>query len=136
MSQTPVSTRPADPADKALVEAFQEERFNQVNRLDELGRELFKWQLAVPGFYVAALRLADDKALTMAADLGWVFALWFIGLALTLSGVFPSRFRVSPHVADSIAEYLEKAATRKYRFLLAGTAFFFAGIVLAAFKLF
>jgi hypothetical protein len=140
----PITTTVAEAADTALVEACHAERARQADRLDDLAKELFKLELAIPGLYAAALRLLEGKAQGLPAVTVWLaFAFWLTALGLTLWGLFPRRWRVQCDAVDrppgetvseplTAGELFEAAARFKYRRLVAAAIAFFAGVVCAA----
>ena len=59
--------------------------------MDDLAKELFKAELAIPGVYVAVLKLYSGGG---GGFSGWVaaaFACWALALAATLHGLFPQN---------------------------------------------
>ena len=134
---------PASSADKGLIEAYHQESVKQADYLNELAKELLKLELAIPGIYVAALRLVADKA---SVDVVWVasaFGLWLLALLLTLAALFPAKWQVLDNAvrhrspsrhssAVSIETYFQESARRKRTLLLGAAPLFFAGVAAAA----
>ena len=92
MNEPPVQGRPPAPAEKALYEAYVQDLTGQSKLLDETSRELLKLQLAIPGIYIAALRLnaeGGQPLFTLAA-----FGCWLLALAVTLFGLYPRTYQV------------------------------------------
>jgi len=89
--EPPIRRGKPSAAEIAYDDAFREEVIKQPERFDELARELFKLELAVPGVYIAALMVAS---ITVAS--AWLmstFLLWFMALALTLISLFPKQYK-------------------------------------------
>ena len=60
MTEKMLPTQPAAPEDSDLIQEFGREIIKQSERLDDVAKELFKLELAIPGIYSAALRLVVD----------------------------------------------------------------------------
>ncbi|MCP4700127.1 MAG: hypothetical protein GY862_25235 [Gammaproteobacteria bacterium] len=162
MSDAPVRTHQPSALDKHLQEKFAEDIVKQSERLDELAKQLFTLELAIPGLYVGILKLASgSKLLPSGAMPLWVpFMFWMLALLATLTGLFPLRYRVNPEVIRrpeqetgfwqgmlqwlarqnrdgelSIEGFYRRSARDKRYALLLGSLCFFAGIAAMALEL-
>ena len=146
MTEKILPTQPAAPEDSDLIEEFGREIIKQGERLDDVAKELFKLELAIPGIYAVALRLVVDKDV-IPMMIVVAFAFWSVALGLTLWSIFPKRYNVLrsvPRWADkrtgsnkmSIEEFYTESARRKYRLLLGASICFFCGIVCAVWAVF
>ena len=133
MDEKILTGHPVDAAEKFLIDAFRQDFIKQADRFDDLSKELFKVELAVPSVYVVALRLTIDQQHPLSAKLVIAaFVLWFFALSLTLATLFPQRWEVQENVASSIRVYFLNI-TRYKRFLLCVSVFiFFIGLFAAA----
>nr|VFK30117.1 MAG: hypothetical protein BECKMB1821I_GA0114274_101359 [Candidatus Kentron sp. MB]VFK75063.1 MAG: hypothetical protein BECKMB1821H_GA0114242_101459 [Candidatus Kentron sp. MB] len=159
----PITTQPATPTEVTLSDACRKEIVKQVKRLDDLGKELLKIQLIIPGIYTAVLKLVGDGDLCLASSTtgniitGLAFLFWIIAIACTLWGIFPKRYDVQ---CDAVArvpaaalpetrepgesttlpltarEFFEKSAEHKRKYLTWAVALFFIGVVCAALAVF
>ncbi|EIJ41797.1 hypothetical protein BegalDRAFT_0889 [Beggiatoa alba B18LD] len=151
--QTPppiIQTRPPSETDKYLQQKFVEEIVQQANRLDELAKQLFTLELAVPSVYVTVLQLVQGEkaSLGLNAYLISAFTLWFLALLLTFFTLFPNnRYKVrrnlirretsnNPTEGISIEEFFQKSARDKYWELVAGSVCFFLGLACAGLSIF
>ena len=102
-----IETTPPDPYDQdwenALRQAFTADFVKQLDRFDDLFKELLKVLLAVPGIYLAALKLASPPAGTVpnappATAFGWpnllALALWGAAAYIVFKGLSPQRHQV------------------------------------------
>ena len=146
MTEKMLQTQPATPEDSDLIEEFGREIIKQGERLDDVAKELFKLELAIPGIYAAALRLVVDKDV-ISKMIVVAFAFWSVALGLTLWSIFPKRYSVLRSVARwadkctssnkmSIEEFYTESTRRKYRLLLGASICFFCGIVCAVWAVF
>nr|VFJ62584.1 MAG: hypothetical protein BECKFW1821A_GA0114235_11312 [Candidatus Kentron sp. FW] len=163
MTTKPISTQPATPTEVTLSDACRKEIVKQVKRLDDLGRELIKIQLIIPGIYTAVLKLVgnDEPCLTGSITgnivTGLAFLFWIIAIACTLWGISPKRYNVQCEAAGRVSaakapeargtaasfgppltagEFFEKTAEHKRKYLTWAVALFFIGVVCAALAVF
>lgn len=134
--------QPPQPADETLVKAYREAIVKQADRYDDLAKELFKLELAIPGIYAAALKLVTNQPPTVPL-VAAAFGFWLLALVATLRALFPRRHpvldnavqharRIEPGGPLSIKEFFQQSARNKRRLLLWSIPLFFAGIVAAA----
>ena len=135
-----IQTEIADLDDAFFAEALREETVKQVDRLNDLAKELFKLQLAIPGLFLAALRISEPGFSQMHTNLLILATiLWLIGLGVNLQALFPRNYRVSEGFSDKDLNprtFYQKAADFKYVRLLAGLILFIAGTLSAAVSIF
>ncbi|MCP4702133.1 MAG: hypothetical protein GY862_35525 [Gammaproteobacteria bacterium] len=149
MSDEIIETQAADPSDIALLQKYAEETVKQSERLDELAKQLFTLELAIPGIYATILKLVAGKNAVLAnTPLLWVsFILWSFALIFTLIGVLPRRYKVmrdtvrrentrNPGGQLSVEEFYQKSTDYKYRALVSASVCFFGGILCVAFSIF
>ncbi|MCP4698810.1 MAG: hypothetical protein GY862_18460, partial [Gammaproteobacteria bacterium] len=119
----------------------------QGERLDDLAKQLFTLELAIPGLYVTVLKLTAEHKLANTPLLWVTFIVWAAAWAITLIGMFPRSYKVSRNVirreqADgdsdgiSIEEFYQRSARHKYRTLAWAGGLFFFGIFCAMFTIF
>ncbi|MBO8087415.1 MAG: hypothetical protein J7D61_15375 [Marichromatium sp.] len=145
MQNTPIHTRPPSPRDELLQTKLIEDIAAQSTRMDDLARQLITLELAIPGIYVAALKLAEASQITLGAD-SWLrltFICWMLALGLALFSLIPHRYEVDHDrlAADdedgsgplSIEGYFRHSARFKRRLLIPSGGLLFVGIGLAAF---
>jgi len=147
MSDKPIVTRPPSDREQKLLDAFQEDLVKQVDRLDDLNRDLLKLSLALPGLFVAAAKLAGTDA-QPSSLLPYALALWLLALLCAWTGLFPRRYRVVPDglyrvgpdagAGDplTLEEFYAATAKRKFRWFALGTLLFLAGTVMAGLTLY
>lgn len=145
-----IQTRPPSELDKFLQQKFTEEIVQQASRLDELAKQLFTLELAVPGVYVTVLQLVlgEKTSLGLNGFLISAFILWFFALLLTFFTIFPNnRYKVkrnlirresvsNPAEGISIEEFFQKSARDKYWELVVSSICFFAGLACAGLSIF
>lgn len=145
-----IQTRPPSELDKFLQQKFTEEIVQQASRLDELAKQLFTLELAVPGVYVTVLQLVlgEKTSLGLNGFLISAFILWFLALLLTFFTIFPNnRYKVNrnlirresvsnPEDGISIEEFFQKSARDKYWELVVSSICFFAGLACAGLSIF
>lgn len=147
----PIATLPLAEAksEERLLALFDEEIVKQNDRLDELARRLITLELAIPGIYAAALKLAEggDTALGTPWLLIAAFILWFIALGGALTALFPVDWEVNPNIIrrrDStfnkppyaIEEFYRRSASRKWGWNLFSALLFMLGVLTAGFTIF
>jgi len=146
-SDTPViTTQPVDPLDTLLQEKFVEDLTKQSDRLDDFAKQLFTLALAIPALYATVLKLVEGRQATLSSDHWWIpFLFWGLALAATLASLFPLRYQVNrqvirnqPQAGDkvlSIEGFYELNARFKRYALFLATAWFFVGVISAAWLL-
>lgn len=146
MSDDILETSPASPDAEFLVQEYWKETVKQADRMDDLAKELFKLEVAIPGLYVTALKLFADKGGRISGYVMWAFICWGLALVVTLWGLIPKRYRVMMDAVERVQEpifrdgrmtikqYFSAVAGRKRWFLIVASALFFIGIVLAGFS--
>jgi hypothetical protein len=151
----PLPTRPPSPEGAELVAAFSKERSQQAARFDDLAKELLKVELAVPGMYLSALKLASEASRVQSsyatALTALAFVLWACALVASTWSLFPRKYRVLRDVPFrieapspdkslteplSIEELYATVVSFKGRCLGWSAAFCFGGIVAAAVTLY
>lgn len=137
MPEKIISGQPPRPGDTTLVEKFQEEIVKQVDRLDDLAKELFKLEMLIPGLFVTVLKLID-KPTVPAWPYVVAFVFWAMALIITLYSLFPRPYQVMRDVPRgsapnrySIEGFYHTSARLKYITLLLASAAFFVGILFA-----
>ncbi|ALG66484.1 hypothetical protein [Beggiatoa leptomitoformis] len=149
-NQSPIQTRAPSELDKFLQQKFTEEIVQQANRLDELAKQLFTLELAVPSVYITVLQLVQGEKVVLGlnAYLIAAFGCWFLALLLTFFTLFPNnRYNVKrnlirresvshPDEGISIEEFFQKSARDKYWELVAGSVCFFLGLACAGLSIF
>ncbi len=141
-----VESRPPEPGDKELIREFRKEQVKQGERLDNIAKELFKLELAIPGIYAVVLTLIAEKDIVISYQFViWIFLFWLVAVILTFIGLFPKTYDVlrdtprrvkttepaKPSDKLTIEEFYRKSATRKYLWLSLAALCFFTGILLA-----
>lgn len=148
--QPAIATQPAEQmpeGDKFLVQQYEREIVTQVERLDDIAKQLLALGLAIPGLFATLLKLVagDDGALPVNGFLYGAFFFWFVALFAVLNALLPRQYLVNPRTirrsaasADcnktplSIEEFYLCSARYKWRATgLAATAFLI-GVALAA----
>lgn len=161
----PIPTQPPpSPLAKHLQEQFAADIVKQNERLDELAKQLFTLELAIPGLYVTALKLMQGDSATLPHEFGWVpFVFWLLALLATMVGLFPLNYEVDLNVIRhnhkepsfwrglsqwfvhhfkkptqtlSIEEFYRESAQNKRYALLLGSVCFFIGIFSAGLLIF
>lgn len=160
----PIPTHPPSALDKQLQEQFAAEIIKQNDRLDELAKQLFTLELAIPGLYATALKLMQGDGATFSHPLGWLpFVFWLLALMATMVGLFPLAYQVDLHLirktheepgfwrglglwfvhhvkkpeqALSLEDFYRESAQDKRYALLLGSMCFFAGIFSAGLLIF
>jgi hypothetical protein len=145
MSSNPaIKTRPpSSPNDIALLEKFSNEIVKQSDRLDDLAKQLFTLELAIPGIYATVLKLVSgEKGVFVHSSFLYItLLLWFMAFATTLVSLFPRKYQVMQDVARrdtpsdseklSVEEFYISSAAYKYRALAVASLCFFGGVITA-----
>ncbi len=138
-----VESTPPEQGDRELIQEFHKEQVKQVERLDNIAKELFKLELGIPGIYAVVLTMIAEKNMVISYQLVlWVFLFWLLAVVLTFVGLFPKKYNVlrdtprrvkttEPTDEMTIEEFYQTSATRKYTWLALAAFFFFTGILLA-----
>jgi len=147
VSDTSIPTRRASASDSLLQEKLVEEISQQPARLDELAQKLIALELAIPGIYVAALKLmqAYPQTQVLVWPLAVTIIFWFMALLLAFVSLFPKTYQVDPNLLRrhesanheqplSIEAFFSRSAAYKRRLLAVSCFLFFAGIVSADFS--
>ena len=137
----PIVGRPPNPAEKKMYEAYVEDITKQGERMDETLREILKLELAIPGLYMAALRLVAGDIHVLSTSLA--FGFWALALVFTLAGIYPRKWKVMDGVVKShgeseeltIPDYFNTVSRQKHQFLTAATAIFFVGMACAVWSI-
>ncbi|VEN74706.1 conserved membrane hypothetical protein [Candidatus Desulfarcum epimagneticum] len=139
---------PLSRGEKILKEKFYEDIAAQSDRMDRLGHRLVTLELAIPGLYAAAFRLAKgrDATLCVGPAVWMAFGLWFLALVATLWALFPKKWLVDERFMKKkptaknpkigIRDFFGLSALHKRRFLMASCLFFFGGIFFAFLAIF
>ncbi len=142
MTTAILNGQPPQSTDEALLKAYHDAVIKQADLYIDLARELLKLELAIPGIYAAALKLATHQppdVLLVAAAFGF----WLLALVATLRALFPRRYAVLHDAVQrvgragsegplTIEEFLQQSAQDKRRLLLWAIPLFFIGIAAAA----
>ena len=147
MEESIYETEPPSEEDLLLLGEFRREIIRQGERVDDLAKELFKMELAVPGVYIALLKTFEGRGIGSEWVVAAVFACWAIAVCLTIFELFPRTYRILEGVVDrasspfpsrdlTIRDYFVVVAGRKRRLLIISCFAFFAGVALAALTLF
>jgi|GEM_PF-505615 len=147
-----VKSIPHSELEQLLITQYATEIIKQNDRLDDLAKQLFTLQLAIPSLYVTALQLLSGKnSLPNDTTLLAIAAFcWACALVCTVVALFPLLYKVPSHVVrmknktdtsflsliksrltnraikcDSIEGFYHQCATDKRRALfLSGLCFF------------
>lgn len=157
-----ISTQPPAKESSILLEHFETEIVKQNDRLDELAKQLFTLELAVPSVYVIALQIVWGEKATVAVStsLTLMFVFWFFALVLTMVALFPLRYQVpreivycdaeikasfwdtlgrwitqKPIQCSSIDGFYQRSASDKRRALMLAGLCFFIGLIFAVFTI-
>lgn len=142
MTDKILKTKPPSPEESFLLEEYWKETVKQADRMDELARELFKLEIAIPGLYVTALKLFSNKGGRFSDWILAAFVCWALALIATLCGLTPKNYKIHENAVDrvldasikeglTIREYFYEAAHWKRIFLIAASVLFFAGVFFA-----
>jgi len=144
MTDQPLTTRPPDAYEAKIKEKYAESYANQSDLMDKLAQQLLTLELAIPGLYATVLKLvAGDKAIVPINTMLYVtYALWLVGLGLTLLALIPREWKVNREIMEQdpksttgelgIKDFFAKSARYKRNLLVVATILFFAGIASAA----
>ena len=143
MTDDILETTEGSPGDSFLLEEYRKEIPRQADRMDDLAKELFKAELAIPGVYIAVLKLYSGGGGGFSVWVAAAFACWALALAATLYGLFPKKYDVLEGTVErvresfrqktlTIDEYFSRVAEFKRSVLVLSSILFFAGLVLAA----
>ena len=144
----PKPTRPPSTESVFLLEEFKKEVVKQSDRMDDLAKELFKLELAIPGIYATVLKLFVDRNTQLSGHLVLgAFLCWAAALGLTLWGLSPKKREVLKDAVErgrigsdtgkmTIREYYTQIAEGKLLCLRVASVIFFIGIVFAALSIF
>jgi len=92
-----VKSTPHSELEQLLITQFATEIVKQNDRLDDLAKQLFTLQLAIPGLYVTALQLLKGKD-SLPNDtilLGIATFCWACALVCTVVALFPLPYKIS-----------------------------------------
>jgi hypothetical protein len=137
-----LETEPPPPEESFLLGEYRKETVKQADRMDDLAKELFKIEIAIPGLYATALKFFSDKGGIFSHWITAAFVCWAAALGITLWGLIPKKYDVLDDTAErvrespfqeglTIREYFSAVAGHKRRHLIWASVFFFAGIFLA-----
>lgn len=141
----PLQTSPLSDDDTVLKQKYREAVAGQAELMDKLGAQLITLELAIPGLYATALKLAQGEDATLPAN-NWLvyltFACWLFALLLTLIALIPKNWNVNQQVmiqdprhykSDGlgIEDFFHQSARYKMRLLVPSSIFLWAGIFLA-----
>lgn len=140
----------SDAMDIKLQEAFVDDAIKQVDRLDDLAKELLKIQLALPTIFLLAFRLIHhDQALEVNVFLLIAIALWIMALFLNLHIITPKAYTIKQSISraendpncrlepfENIESYFYCVAQRKYKKIAQVIRIFLLGVFFAILPLF
>ncbi len=143
MSDKPIIARPVTDNENLLREKYYDNIAAQSDLMDKLSERLLSIELAVPSIYVAALKIGSSNAPALNIAFYFTFGCWFVALALTLTALFPKKWKVNPNVLRQnpaqmtteglgIRDFFDRSAAYKRSLLIISSIVFFAGIVSAA----
>lgn len=134
MSNTPIiQGRPPNKDETFIKEKYLESLTQQPALINDVIKQLFTVELAVPGIYIAILKLNhDDKqAIVISDDLYYVFACWLVSFVCILIALIPRSYRVNPDDHTELRESFFRVALYKFTWLVASTTAFVAGLFFA-----
>jgi hypothetical protein len=147
-SDTTLPTRPVSGGESVLRTKFAESIAGQSEAMDKLAQQLITLELAIPGIYVAVLKLTAGDGATVAVN-NWLygaFGCWFAALLLALISLIPRTWKVDPTIlkADAAAkdgtlgveDFFRRSARYKLRLLIPSALLLAAGILCAAMLVF
>ncbi|MDP1547846.1 MAG: hypothetical protein Q8L87_17700 [Anaerolineales bacterium] len=142
-----ISTRPLSDEEMLLRKKFYESIAAQSDLLDKLAERLLTLELAIPGLYATALKLASGENATVTVNAAFyiTFACWTLALGLTLMALTPTKWVVDPAIlkqdpkkfseALGVEDFFTRSAIYKRGLIFASSFLFFAGIFSAAFTI-
>ena len=117
MTEKNRTTSPPSQEDLFWLDSFRQEYIKESERYDNFAKELFKLELAIPGFYAIGLKLSGGTL--SLDDTGWVltmlaFVCWLPALGLALWGLFPKKYQVPDKVPKGFNSFFgEVSATKR-----------------------
>ncbi len=129
---------PLGKVDETLLESFAKDVAAQVNRLDDLAKQLITLDIAIPGLYAALLKLASGDKATLDNPLLLLlaFTAWLLALGLSLASLLPQRHEIDQDSLSEIQRYFSNSARRKLILLAIACFSSFFGICLAVLGIF
>jgi hypothetical protein len=147
MTNHPLSTRPLSDNEKLLREKFYTSITAQSDLMDKLSERLLTLELAIPGLYATALKLAagDKATLLLHPPLYFTFACWLAALVLTLIALTPRKWVVDPGILKQdpqkfseglgIQDFFAQSALYKRRLVAASSLLLLVGTFSTIFSL-
>jgi len=147
MSDKPIETRPLDEGEKILRQKFYESFAAQSDLLDRLSEKLLTLELAIPGVYAAAVKLArgENAAVTVNVAFYAAFACWLLALIFTLVALAPKYWKVNTKILIQdrqkyqeglgLEDFFKKSAQFKLRLTTLSSILFFLGVFSAVFTI-
>lgn len=145
MKNESIPTRPLTDHEKLMREKFSESIVAQSGLVDELSKQLFTLELAIPGLFATVVKLVGGDKTIIIVNAAFMITVgcWLIALLLTLIAMIPKKWVVDPSIlkqdpqkmseALGIEDFFEKSAQYKRRLVIASSLLFFAGIFSAIF---
>jgi hypothetical protein len=133
-----IEAAPASSYQLNLLAQFALEVSEQVQRLDELAKQLLTLNLAIPALYATILKLVsgEDATVNDPVLILITFGAWCLALGLSIAALYPQSYSVDPDSPSEIEAYYTQAAKHKRNLLASACVCSFFGICFAVFSLF
>ena len=135
MSKNALEGTPPTDEEAFYLKTAYEEPVKSLGRLEETARFLMTVAASTSGLFLAAFKLSLGSKTVSGPAWFLPFICWAIGILLLILVLFPQKYKTGRNEPASWKEAFLRARKQKFRFLLAGTLFFIAGIVSAAYPL-
>ena len=99
--------------------------------MDDIAKQLFTLELAVPRFYASILKLTSEKIapLSFTLDIYLVFGCWLVSLIFIIVALLPKNYKVNINDHTDIRDSFYTIAKYKFNWIIISIAAFSAGLI-------